>query len=364
VHTTSVRSFGVLESLTIIAVCSGSSEAIDLLNSLRVIATGELWLPVGPGAEGMARRMGQRLRNTQWVASARTTINDVSSKYLAHHFFQWCVRCVPTNALDPLADATWLPRVRISYSMDPGLRMLAESLVNQFRLPGDNEIAAHAPVVPAPSFAPIGPAPAASALAPSQDAVQARLIARLRVIAKAKRFIEQFVRQWNAQKARAAAKPAMQDGGTPMKALASPIQSAAVTDDSKSMSACERMHVSKPIDEQATLRREPIRFAKRRSNRPLTSIPVSFMRANERTDIRTLISPDFRIRVLSPRQSLSLPMLMDHDRFHPRNGTLTRSLPGAAIIHFLQRPIDRRRDFGEPLGQLPSAFLNRKVFKR
>lgn len=205
VHTTSAHSFGVLEALTIIAACSEASEAIDLLNSIRIIATGILWLPVGPGAEGMARRMGQILRNRQWIASARTTYNDAATKYLAHHFFQWCVRCVPTHSPDPFMDETWLPRVRILLSLDTGLRLLADSLVNRFQLPDNKEMAVEAPVASAPSMTTTAPAPAVSVPSPSPDAIYTRLIARLRVVVRAKRFVDQFVRHWNAQKARTAA---------------------------------------------------------------------------------------------------------------------------------------------------------------
>ncbi|HRI71822.1 MAG TPA: hypothetical protein PK156_46635 [Polyangium sp.] len=203
-HATNVQPFRVLDALTIIATCSESSETLELVATLRTMTMGELQLPLGPRSEQMARRIGQQMRNAQWLASASMTLHNAETNYLAHQFFQWCLRCVPTNAANPLADETWLPRVRMLYSWDPNLRLLAEALVNQFRLADDNEFAVQAPATPAQSAAPAAPAPKVSTPASAHDAIHARLIARLRVVARTKRFIEQFVRDWKAQKARAA----------------------------------------------------------------------------------------------------------------------------------------------------------------
>jgi len=272
-HATNVQPFSVLDALTIIASCSGSCEVIELVTVLRAIATGELWLPVGPRAERMARRIGRQLRDSEWVESSRTAMHNAETNYLVRHFLQWCLSCVPTNAPHPFADQTWLPRARILYSHDPGLRMLAESIVNQFPPFSDCEFTVPAPEPPASSITPIAPttsAPAATEPAQSAStpqAIRARLIAQLLVAVKAKRFIDQFVRNQNAHKAGVAPQSVVSNNHEPHRvAAATPMQYAPVPAPGQ-----EAIRIT----ERSTHESAPMRFTNHDEIRQMTSLLIS-----------------------------------------------------------------------------------------
>lgn len=272
-HATNVQPLSVLDALTIIASCTGSCEVIELVTALRAIATDELWLPIGPRAEKMAKRIGRQWRNSEWVESSRTAMHNAETNYLVRHFLQWCLSCVPTNASHPFADQTWLPRARILYSHDPGLRMLAESIVNQFQPFSDCEFTAPAPEPSASSIAPIAPTtsapvatePAQSASSP--QAIRARLIAQLLVAVKAKRLIDQFVRNQNAQKAGAAPQSVVsKDQESQRVAVAPQMQYAPVPAPGQ-----EPIRIT----ERSTPECAPIRFTNHDEIRQLTSLLIA-----------------------------------------------------------------------------------------
>jgi len=305
-HATNVQPFSVLDALTIIASCTGSCEVIELVTALRAIATDELWLPVGPRAEKMAKRIGRQLRNSEWVECSRTAMQNAETNYLVPHFLQWCLSCVPTNAPHPFADQTWLPRARILYSHDPGLRMLAESIVNQFQPFSDCEFTVPAPEPPASSIAPIAPttsAPIATGptpLASSPQAIRARLIAQLLVAVKAKRFIDQFVRHQNAQKAGAAPQSVVSNNHEHQRvAVAPPMQYAPVPPPGQQPI---------PTTERSTHECAPIRFTNHDEIRQLTSLLISaFSPSVVHSHLHNANAPNSHLEMQPHAHSLSPP---------------------------------------------------------
>jgi len=299
-HATNVQPFSVLDALGIIAACSNDPKLFEMVSSLQAITTGELRLAPGPHAEVMARRMGQRLRNPQWAATARSLLLDATSQYLTYHLFQWCVRCAPTNASNPLTDETWLPRVRMLYSWDPHLQLLADTLVNQFRVLDDYDDAAQAPAVAAPAIAPAEVAPAVAAPAPTQETNFALLMRRLHLATKAKRFVDQFVRHWNEQKARAAMAQSVAEANSSRVVPAV----APIPNTSMAAPEAEPRHIESPQENPPASTHESRRFANKRTRRP--SPAVSLHTAN--LNLQNLTPPNPLVGMQPHSDGLSPPM--------------------------------------------------------
>ena len=252
-HGTNVHSTIVPDALTIIAVCTGSRRLLELGIALKAVATGKVWLPPAAEDADSAMRIARNLLSPQWTSRARTALAAPQIEYLAGHFLRVCVTCVPTQASDPLNDRTWLAGVRALYGREHSLPMLANALLSQLHLPDEPDSA-----VPAPAPVPV--------VARSHE-IQTKLIARLRLIARAKRFVEQFARNWEAQKARTASAMAdvrdeVKQATTPaFEAPAEAVPAVTITTPATEPAYAETVHIDEP---RAIAARKPMRSFFRR----------------------------------------------------------------------------------------------------
>lgn len=194
-HGTPVHSSVVADVLFILAASRESRVLLEWAIALRAMATGKLGMPQGMQQTELGRRIAQNFLDPQWNVAVRAALGNTQIEYLAHHFYKCCVTNVPTNSRYPIADENWLVGARALYWKEPSLQMLANALLDQLRLSSESAVAAPTP----PRAQPV----AVAVTTPPSKEMWTKLIARLRLIALAKRFVEQFVRHWEAQKARA-----------------------------------------------------------------------------------------------------------------------------------------------------------------
>lgn len=204
-HGTPVHSSVVADVLFILAASRESRVLLEWAIALRAMATGKLGMPPGTQQTELGRRIAQNFLDPQWNVAVRAALGNTQIEYLAHHFYKCCVTNVPTNSRYPIADENWLVGARALYWREPSLQMLANALLDQLRVVTENAVAA----IARPSAQPVAVAPLAPT--PPRKEMWTKLIARLRLIARAKRFVEQFARDWEAQKARVAAAKATQE---------------------------------------------------------------------------------------------------------------------------------------------------------
>jgi len=237
VHRINVQSSSVPDAVAIIAVCASSRPLAEMAIALKLISNDELSLPSGSRHAASKSRIAQTVSSLFWRVEARAAMSDPQVEELAFLFYQICLQRVPTNSPNPIADDDWLLRVRELFLLQKPLQVIAGALLDQFPLPEAYEEAPHDSVSPQPaaesesipaspvaaSAAPISPQPIAitnsrPSPSPARD-VRAELLARLRLIAKAKRFVDQLKKHHDAKQASLNAAQAA--GPPPAPALAS-----------------------------------------------------------------------------------------------------------------------------------------------
>ncbi len=182
-HRTNAQSTIVPDALAIIAACSESRSLMELAVALRAVVSGTVLLP--PDRVETISRIATDLMNPRWNVEAHVTLMDQRVQYFASAFCRACVQAVPLTAENPTRDLVWQARVKATLEWDMSLQNHAKLLLQHIRLR----------VTPAQRA--VAPAVAANAVPPKRDKAELHT--------KAKRFAEEFVRRWKAQKACAAA---------------------------------------------------------------------------------------------------------------------------------------------------------------
>lgn len=167
----------VPDALAMIAACSESPPLMELAVALRAVVRGEILLP--PDRFETISRIATDLINPHWNVQAHVTLLDPRVQYYAKAFCRACIQSAPVASQE--RNLSWHTRVKSAYSQNPSLRQLGELLIAHVRLR-------------------VRPAPVATVSMKNASTKSTKA----ELLAKAKTFAEQFVRHWEAQKARAA----------------------------------------------------------------------------------------------------------------------------------------------------------------
>lgn len=219
----SVQSSVVLDAIAIIAVCMNSRALAETAIALKILSHDDLSLPSGSLDAKAKYRIAKTLADFPWRVEARAALRDPEVQELAFYFYQLCLRWAPTDSANPTADTDWLLRVRELVARQKPLQVIAATLLDQIPLPDiyleepalliapqpaamPNRIPEARPAPRAEPTTPAAPQPAtlntaASSISRPED-VPAALIARLNVVARAKRFVDQFIQHEKAKQAR------------------------------------------------------------------------------------------------------------------------------------------------------------------
>lgn len=217
---TNIQSSIVPDAVAIIAVCATSRPLAEMAVALKLISDDELSWPSEFRHTASKWRIAQTVSSLYWRVEARTAMRDPDVQELAFLFYQICLQRVPTNSPNPLTDEDWLLRVRDFFLRQKPLQLIAGDLLDQFPMPETYEeaipnfVSAQAatesiPVPTAPAAVPatpISPQPIVATNSPPstspKQGITAELVARLELIAKAKRFVDEFKKRHEANQAR------------------------------------------------------------------------------------------------------------------------------------------------------------------
>lgn len=183
-HRTNAQSTIVPDAIAIIAACTGSRAMMELAVALRAIVTGAVLLP-GDRAETISR-IASDLMNPRWNMQAHLTLNHPAVKYFAKAFCRACIQAVPLTPENPTRDLIWQQRVKEALGRDASWQSHAKLFLQQIKL----RVTPPQPVV----------APVIAATGPTTHKYD-----KAELQAKARQFVEEFLRRRETQKAQAVA---------------------------------------------------------------------------------------------------------------------------------------------------------------
>jgi hypothetical protein len=301
-HQTSVHSTIVPDAIAIIAVCTTSRALAEFAVALKMVSVDNLSLPPGPEQVEAKVRIAQNVASLAWRVEARAALRDPDIEELAWYFYQICLKWVPSNSSDPMTDDAWLLGVRALYSRERSLQQIANTLIEQFCTPEafietpadfvesqpaavvDNRPAA----VAAPPIANASPpaAPTASITPPSVATTQtvaasfprdtrSKLVARLELLVKAKRFVDQFMQHYNASQARKAKAQAEVTHSAPVPTLETPQVTPPASPIETSLPKVEAVAITAPTPPPSSTIALPIQAPKRPEAHQAAGLPMS-----------------------------------------------------------------------------------------
>ncbi len=187
----------VPDTLAMIAACTNSRPVMELAVALRSVVSGALLLPSDRGETIL--RITRDLMNPEWNLRAHITLRDPILRYWAKMFWRTCIQAVPLTAENPTRDLVWQSRVKAELVRNASLQNHAKLLLRQITL----RVTPAQPVVAPVIAAKVDPAP-------QYDNAELE--------AKARQFVEEFIRLREAQKARIAAATAATPANPPAEA--------------------------------------------------------------------------------------------------------------------------------------------------